>query len=89
MNNELYALAKKAERESNWREAARLWKLDGRMDDYNACITIAEAIEYGDKYRARVLAEAGEEPNKCEDPRAWVKWYDHMTAIYFEMYKNK
>ncbi len=83
---ELQLKARKAEKESNWIEAERLWLLAGFKDDAEACKMIYEAIERGDHYRKRVLDEAGTEPNKCEDPRAWVKWYDHMNQIYKEIY---
>lgn len=78
--------AKKQEQQNNWREAARLWKLAGCNQDYDACILIAESIEKGDQYRERVLYEAGPEPDKCENPRAWVKWYDTMASIYNKMF---
>lgn len=83
----LESQARKAEQQNNWREAARLWKLASRTDDYNACIRIAEANEKGDEYRDRVLREAGTEPNKCENPRAWIKWYDTMTSIYNQIFR--
>lgn len=79
-------IAKKAEKISDWREAERLWLLAGCKLDAEACKTIYEATERGDYYRARVLDEAGLEPNKCDNPRAWVKWFDHMRLIYKEIY---
>lgn len=49
--------ARKAERASKWREAERLWKMEG--GDYgcveaDVCGTIADAIEKGDRYRELV-----------------------------------
>lgn len=78
--------ARKAERQNNWREAARIWKLAGRAEDYNACMLIAESNEKGNEYRYKVLREAGPEPDKCENPHAWVRWYDTMTSIYNKMF---
>lgn len=86
---ELEYQARKLEQQNNWIEAARIWKLAGRIEDYNTCILIAEANEKGDQYRKRVLQEAGPEPDKCENPRNWVKWYDTMTDIYNQMFRQK
>lgn len=83
---ELLLRARKAEKESNWEEAERLWLLQGSKADAKACKMIYEAIERGDYYRKRVLDEAEPEPDKCENPRAWVQWYDHMNQIYKEVY---
>jgi hypothetical protein len=47
---------------------------------------IYESNDRGDYYRARVLDEAGPEPNKDENPQAWSKWYTHMHKIYREIY---
>jgi len=84
--NDYTTLARKAEKLNNWREAERLWLLAGQKLDANACKIIYEAIERGDYYRKKVLDKAGPEPDKCENPRAWVKWYDHMNKIYREVY---
>ncbi len=85
---ELVRQAVNAERNNNWREAARLWALCGRTADHDACVYIADANDLGDHYRKRVLEEAGEEPNKCVAPREWVKWYDKMNSIYNEIYRK-
>lgn len=49
--------ARKAERESNWWNAVRLWLCEG--GDYGrenaaACKTIAEAVDLGNRYRELV-----------------------------------
>jgi hypothetical protein len=49
--------ARKAEKESNWWNAVRLWLCEG--GDYGrenaaACKTIAEAVDLGDRYRELV-----------------------------------
>lgn len=80
--------ARRKENQNDWYGAANLWKLAGRMDDYDACIMIAESNAIGDKFRATVEREAGEEPNKCESPHAWVRWYDKMTSIYNRIFKS-
>lgn len=85
---ELVRQAVNAERNNNWREAARLWALCGRKEDHDACIYIADANDLGDHYRKRVLDEAGEEPDKSLNPHAWVKWYDKMNSIYNEIYRK-
>lgn len=49
--------ARKAERDSNWWEARRLWLLAGGdygRENANACKTIAEAIDLGDRFRAKI-----------------------------------
>jgi hypothetical protein len=84
--SDLINLARKAEKENNWEEAERLWLLVGSKSDADACKMIYESNERADHYRSRVLNEAGPEPDKCENPRAWVKWYDHMNKIYREIY---
>lgn len=85
---DLQTQARKQGQQNNWREAARLWKLGGSIEDYNACILIAESNERGDEYRDRVLREAGPEPDKSENAHAWVKWYDTMTSIYNQMFRK-
>lgn len=83
---ELLLKAKEAEKESNWKEAERLWLLQDSKSNAEACKMIYKAIERGNHYRKRVLYEAGPEPDKCENPRAWIRWYDHMNQIYKEVY---
>lgn len=80
--------ARKAEQKNDWREAARLWKLAGRIDDSNACTSIVKANEIGDNYRNMVLQEAGPEPSPCDNPHKWVKWYDTMTSIYNKIFRK-
>jgi hypothetical protein len=86
MNNEIQQMARNAEKSNDWREAERLWVLAGRKLDAEACKMIYEATDRGDHYRARVLNEAGPEPNKDENPENWSKWYEHMHKIYREVY---
>lgn len=81
--------AKRAETQSRWEDAANIWAKIGRTEDAGACLLLADAIRQGDEYRARVAKELGAEPDKSENPRAWVKWYDGMTAIYKEMFNRK
>ncbi len=85
---ELVRQAVNAERNNNWREAARLWALCGRTEDHDACIYIAESNDLGDHFRKRVLEEAGEEPNKCVAPHEWVGWYEKMNSIHNEIYRK-
>lgn len=93
MYSETYELqlrkAKRAETESRWQEAADIWDKVGHTRDRDACLLLADAIRQGDEYRARVAKELGAEPDKSENPHAWVKWYDGMTAIYKEMFNSK
>lgn len=81
--------AKRAESESRWQDAADIWAKIGHEEDAKACLLIAGSVSQGDEYRARVYNELGPEPDKSENPHAWVKWYDGMTAIYNEMFNQK
>jgi hypothetical protein len=80
---------KKLEDNSEWWRAAREWLAIGRNEDADACKLIAESNDRGDAYRARVLHEAGPEPDKTGTPHAWVKWYDKQHAIYNEIFRSK
>lgn len=86
MSNASIDQARRHEQNNEWRPAAAQWKSINCMDDYNACMLIAESIERGDRFRERVKEEAGVEPDQCTNPRAWVKWYAHMHKIYKEVY---
>ena len=75
--------ARKAENNNKWREAARLWKLAGRMDDAETCTMIADANDRGSAFREQVLREAGEEPEKTFENRyLWDAWFAEMNRIY-------
>lgn len=53
----IVGLASQAEKESNWWEAARLWKCEGSeygREQSAVCKMIAEAVDLGDRYRALV-----------------------------------
>jgi hypothetical protein len=78
--------ARAEERISEWERARQMWAYLGRQDDVNACQMIIDANALGDRYRAEVLRRAGEEPDKCENAHAWVKWYAIMSEVYKEIY---
>jgi hypothetical protein len=78
--------ARKAEQNNDWLRAAKLWQLACRPDDYEACKRIYDSNAFGDIYRENVLLNAGEEPDKCENPRVWCKWFDIMEEEYRKMH---
>lgn len=80
--------AKRLESESKWLEAANIWEKIGHEEDAKACLMLADAIQKGDEYRARVANELGAEPDKSENAHARVKWFDGMTAIHKEMFNS-
>ncbi len=83
---ELYQLAKIAEANNEWLDAANLWSMANRKDDAEACMLIHNSTLLGDTYRNRIANEIGAEPDKAENPHKWVKWYDGMTKIYNEVF---
>lgn len=76
-------LAKKAENESRWREAAQHWLSIGHNKDADACILIAYSVERGDAYREEVDRVLGPEPIlDATNVRAWQKWHRDLSEIY-------
>ena len=80
---------KELEGKHMWREAAQGWMALGMEDEANACITIAYAVEEGDRYRAEVLRVAGPEPEvegDKQDSIKWMDWYKKMEEVYRKLY---
>lgn len=76
-------LAKKAEDESRWREAAQHWLACGHKQDADACTLIADSVERGDAYREEVKRVLGPEPIlDATNVRAWQKWHRDLSEIY-------
>lgn len=57
---EIESLARKAEKESNWLEAERLWRYCGRIEDAKACQTIIQANQLGEQYRTLIAVKLKE-----------------------------
>lgn len=75
--------ARRAEKESNWGKAARLWYLAGRKSDSEACVMIYLSSERGDQCREFVRKNAGVEPEvegDKQDSIKWMAWFKKMDA---------
>jgi TPR repeat protein len=76
--------ARAAEKTSDWRKAAELWRIAGDQDNSKACTLLAEATESGDAWRQRVLEIAGPEPEvegDKSDSIKWNKWFKLMSSV--------
>lgn len=78
--------ARKLEKESKWREAAKIWASIGYEVDRDACIYIAEAIERADRFRDALSRKCGECPDvpNPSDSIAFRKYMDCLQQISME-----
>lgn len=83
---EKYNEAKRLEKESKWREAAKIWASIGYEVDRDACIYLAEAIERGDRFRDAVSRKCGECPDvpNLDDSISFRKYMDCLQQISIE-----
>lgn len=88
-------LAREAENECRWWEARRLWLLVGGGDNYareyyksqaDACKTIAEAVDLGNRYRELVGDTYQRWENREINNR---ELYEILRLAHQQVYENK
>lgn len=82
-------IARRLEKDNQWREAQKMWASINREEDERACKMIADSIKKGNAYRKEVEETIGEEPVLSSTTiKQWEQWHEDLRLIYNKHYRQ-